>query len=123
MANGAFQNCNKLTTVDLTSCNKLKSVLNFVFENCTELADITMPDSITSIGNSTFQKCTGLTTFKLPSNLTSIGSYTFYNCTGLTKVTYKGTTYTSKRMLLNDLQSNNVEITGSEPFGNTGLGA
>ena len=95
---GAFVGCSGLKTVDLTSYSKL-----------------------TSIGDGAFAGCTGLTSITIPERITLIGSYTFDSCSSLTEVTYKGKIYTSKRELLNDLRSNNVE-TGSYAFDNTGLG-
>ena len=98
IGSGAFAGCSGLKTVDLTSYSKL-----------------------TSIGDSAFKDCTGLTSITIPERITLIGSYTFDSCSSLTEVTYKGKIYTSKRELLNDLRSNNVE-TGSYAFDNTGLG-
>ena len=98
IGDNAFVGCSGLKTVDLTSYSKL-----------------------TSIGDSAFKDCTGLTSITIPERITLIGSYTFDSCSSLTEVTYKGKIYTSKRELLNDLRSNNVE-TGSYAFDNTGLG-
>ena len=117
----AFEGCTGLKTVDLTSYSKLETIGDHTFNNCPSLTSITIPDSVTSIGYGAFVGCSGLTSITIPERITLIGSYTFYNCSSLTEVTYKGKIYTSKRELLNDLQSNNVE-TGSYAFDNTGLG-
>ena len=85
------------------------------------IESVEIPDSVTSIGSGAFVGCSGLTSITIPERITLIERYTFYNCSSLTEVTYKGKIYTSKRELLNDLQSNNVE-TGSYAFDNTGLG-
>ena len=118
---GAFVGCSGLKTVDLTSYSKLTSIGDGAFAGCTGLTSITIPDSVTSIGSEAFTDCTGLTSITIPERITLIGSYTFDSCSSLTEVTYKGKIYTSKRELLNDLRSNNVE-TGSYAFDNTGLG-
>ena len=113
--------CIGLKTVDLTSYSKLETIGDHTFEDCTGLTSITIPDSVTSIGFEAFRGCTGLTSITIPERITLIGSCTFYNCSSLTEVTYKGKIYTSKRELLNDLRSNNVEP-GSYAFDYTGLG-
>ena len=47
-------------------------------------------DKVTSIANSAFLNCTSLTSVTIPDSVTSIGSSAFNNCTSLTKVNYLG---------------------------------
>ena len=74
---GAFQNCNELTTVNLSE--GLEAISNQAFSNCTKLASITLPNSVTTIGQIAFSGC-ALTTINIPDNIKSIGASAFYEC-------------------------------------------
>ena len=63
---------------------------------CTD-ADIVIPekssdgDKVMSIGNSAFFDCTGLTSITIPDSVTSICGYAFKGCDALTDVWFTGT--------------------------------
>ena len=56
------------------------------FHNCTKLTSVTIPSSVTSIGSYAFYGCTKLTSVTVPSSVTSIGNNAFEGCNGLNYV-------------------------------------
>ena len=52
-----------------------------------QLKDIQFGDKVKSIGNKAFYECTGLTSVILPNNIISIGESSFQNCSNLLSVT------------------------------------
>ena len=81
----AFQNCTGLTSVTIPE--SVSSIKSGAFDRCTGLSSLTIPDSVTFIGNEAFWCCSCLTSITIPENVTSIGRATFYNCYGLTSMT------------------------------------
>ena len=63
----------------------IKSLSNYMFQNCSKLTSVTLPESLTSLGTYAFYNCSALTSIKLPANLTEIGNYSFYG-SGLTTI-------------------------------------
>ena len=80
----AFMNCSSLTSINLSST--LTSIGNNVFWNCSSLTSIDIPEGVTSIGNNVFSGCSKLTSINLPSTLTSIDHSAFFNCSKLTSI-------------------------------------
>ncbi|MBR2836642.1 MAG: leucine-rich repeat domain-containing protein [Coriobacteriales bacterium] len=79
--NGAFENCTKLTSVEVVDgCAYLPST---IFRNCTALTAIDLPQSITSIGDSAFNNCTALASLSMGDRVSSIGNKAFSGCTAL----------------------------------------
>lgn len=107
IANNAFKNCKKLTSVTMgenvtsigksafSGCIKLKTV-NFgkrlvligesAFSGCKVLSKANLPASVVTIGKSAFSGCTKLKSVNLGKNVTTIGDKAFYKCTALSKV-------------------------------------
>ena len=80
----AFYNCTSLDNISLNSTS-LKTVGAYAFNKCNNLQTITLT-SATTLGNYAFAECVNLKTANLPASLTSIGNYIFYNCTKLDTV-------------------------------------
>jgi hypothetical protein len=57
---GAFQNCNKLTNINL---NKVVKIPNNCFEGCTSLTNLEIP--ATEISDYSFQNCPKLNSVKI----------------------------------------------------------
>lgn len=116
IANYAFYNCKKLTSITIpntvifighyafSGCSGLNSITigngvtgiyDYAFYGCSGVTDITIPDKVTNIGESAFYGCSGLTSIIIPCRVTSIGDYAFGNCTGLETVNWKATACTT----------------------------
>ena len=80
----AFQNCSKLTSIDIPS--SVTSIGDAAFQGCDSLTSINIPSSVTSIGNNAFQGCSSLTSVTIPNSVTSIGNEAFDVCSGLTSI-------------------------------------
>lgn len=85
VGNGAFTNCDSLTSAVLPS--GITTMGNGVFSGCATLASVTIPDSVTSIGNETFAECPYLSSVTLPSGITTIPESTFQLCVRLQNLT------------------------------------
>ena len=83
--NSAFYGCSRLTTVTIP--NSVKIIGSSAFKNCSGLTSFVIPDSVTSIGSSAFAGCSGLIAITFPKSVTSIGGSAFYGCSGLTSIT------------------------------------
>ena len=85
IGNGAFVNCNLLTSITIP--NSITSIGDGAFFGCSGLISIKIPDNVISIGSSAFQNCSGLTSVTIGNSVTSIGNIAFSNCTSLTSIT------------------------------------
>lgn len=85
VGNGAFSNCDSLTSAILPS--GITTMGTGVFSDCATLASVTIPDSVTSMGNETFAECPYLSSVTLPSGITIIPESTFYLCVRLQNLT------------------------------------
>jgi hypothetical protein len=54
------------------------------------LSDVTIPDRVRSISDNAFTNCTGLTHITIPDSVTSIGNNAFYYCLKLTSAYFFG---------------------------------
>ncbi len=110
IAEGAFNNNKKLTTIAVSSTIKTVGAYAFdscealesfdistitslgegAFKDCKALTSVVISDSITDIPAYCFQKC-GITTLTLGTNVKSIGEGAFSDCYNLTDVYYYGT--------------------------------
>ena len=76
LAEGLFNGCTKLVSVDLSSFELTAISANF-FKGCSSLTTVVLPATITSIGENAFSGCTNLATLTLPKNLTALGAGAF----------------------------------------------
>lgn len=89
ISNGAFKNCDKLTSVTIP--DSVTSIGEAAFLGCDNLTSVTIGNSVTSIGQSAFSGCTGLKSVTIGNSVTSIGSYAFSGCSGLKRINFNGT--------------------------------
>ena len=67
----------KSKSSDITSCkihNDTVFIANLAFDNCTKLTSIIIPEGVKSIGDSAFNGCTSLTQLTLANSVTEISS-------------------------------------------------
>ncbi len=144
IAEGAFENCNKLTRITipdsvtyigkecfvnasaLTSV-RLSSNINKLrdesFRGCKSLQSITIPSSVRTIENRVFERCQSLKRISLPDSVASIGYNTFSGCVSLTsarlsKKIYNIPSCTFRNCISLKTVNNaaNVETIGSRAF-------
>ena len=72
-----FYQCKNLQEVVFEEGSKLKTIGNWVFDGCSNLAKINLPEGLNSIGCNVFFKCTSLKNIQLPSGLEKIGTECF----------------------------------------------
>ncbi|MGN0845364.1 MAG: leucine-rich repeat domain-containing protein [Kiritimatiellia bacterium] len=85
--NGILTDVDLNGETDATIPNRVTSIGDRAFYNCTSLTSVTIPTSVTNIGKRAFFGCSGLTNVTIPSSVTRIGDWAFFNCSGLTDVT------------------------------------
>ncbi len=66
--------------------NRVKSIGDFAFDDCSSLTSVTIPDSVINIGNYAFHECSGLTFVTIGNSVTNIGHDAFRGCRGLTSI-------------------------------------
>ncbi len=84
IADGAFEDCTKLTKVTIPA--SVKTIGESCFENATSLRSATIGNGVTKIPEDSFYGCSNLTSVKLPAKVTSIERYSFGNCQKLTHI-------------------------------------
>ena len=76
------------TLENLTLGEKVTSIGDNAFGNCTSLKSVTIENGLTAIGQLSFQNCSALLEINIPSTVESIGYKSFDGCTSLEKVTF-----------------------------------
>ena len=82
---GGFENCSKLKNVTLSK--KMTTIESGTFFKCKNLKNIKIPEKVTSIGDMAFMCCNSLEEIKLPKNITELNAMTFAYCTNLKSIT------------------------------------
>ncbi len=85
IGNCAFGDCSNL--INITIGSSVKSIGSYAFYECTNLTNVIIPDNITSICNNAFEYCTKLTKVVIGNGVTNIGNYAFWNCSKLASLT------------------------------------
>ena len=83
-----YNNCTRLTVIEIAGVAEGFSFSSYTFRNCTALQSFCIPEGVTSLPNRMFENCTSLGAVYLPSTLTAINSgsndhATFKNCKSL----------------------------------------
>ncbi len=104
--------------------NKVTSIGDYAFYDCTELRTVSIPNSVKSIGESAFWGCRRLTSVTIPNSVTSLSPYgggPFGNCANLITVTINSNailsqTFSPFKYTLRDFFGSQVEnyIIGNE---------
>ena len=85
IGNNAFNNCRRLTTIEIPE--SVRSIGDSAFYGCRNLDCISIPSRVISIGNATFYGCENIKSLILPKCVTWIGDYAFGNCCRLSYFT------------------------------------
>ena len=80
---GAFQECKKLTSVELAK--GITKIQNSVFEGCSSLSSVKIPSTVDTISRRAFANCTSLIEITIPEGVKTIKSEAFIGCKNLTK--------------------------------------
>ena len=84
---GAFNNCTRLTHVNLADCYVLEEIEYKLFCGCTSLSKIAIPPAVMRIKDQAFEGCSLLAIADLgEGRLEVIGSEAFYRCTSLREI-------------------------------------
>lgn len=88
IGDSAFEGCTSLKTVSFKRGTELKNIGKKAFYKCTSLAKIIIPQTVETIQDSAFDGCKKLTTvtFQSGSELRSIGQKAFAGCIALRKI-------------------------------------
>ena len=84
IADDAFNNCTRLTSVKLPK--KLTAIGKRAFSGCRAMKTLTLPEGITTIGEEAFNDCRLLATLVFPNGLTTIGKCAFSGCAAFTEI-------------------------------------
>lgn len=106
---GAFANCDKLSTIVLPSkvrtiygeafsgCTALKTITlplslkeikEYAFYNCSALKSVTLPNSLNFLGDCSFALCASLDSIAIPEKIANIGTAAFYGCKNLGSISF-----------------------------------
>ncbi|MGN0155335.1 MAG: cellulase family glycosylhydrolase [Lachnospiraceae bacterium] len=113
IAEGAFKNNTKLTTIKLGS--DIKTIGAGAFYGCKKLKNVTIGNNVTTIGDKAFYKCTALTKIIIPSEISVIGKQAFYGCKNLRNIIIKTTKLTSGKVGSNAFKGINKKASVKVP--------
>lgn len=86
----AFKGCTRLSSADIPEG---VTIIDRIFEDCTNLERVTIPASVTRIESLAFNHCSKLAhvTFAEGTQLTHIAQFAFQSCDALKEITFGGT--------------------------------
>lgn len=113
----AFANCSALTTINVP--DGVTSIGFQAFAGCKNVININIPEGVSFLASKAFSGCK-ITQVNIPSSITEIRSGVFAGCEKLTSIKYKNKEYSSKKQILDALESNHV-ILGDYIFDFTAL--
>jgi hypothetical protein len=93
--------------------NGTTAIANGAFDNCAKVTGITIPEGVTMIGGGAFRNCTGLTSLTIPASVENgLSGSSFVGCTGLTaiNVAAANTRYSVQDGVVYDTGKNNLLI-------------
>ncbi len=85
----AFDYCPNLASITIPS--SVTEIGSYAFAYCDKLTTVTILNGMTSISDGTFSGCSNLASITIPSSVTEIGSYAFSSCSNLASITVKWT--------------------------------
>lgn len=73
----AFDNSD---VVSVTIPNRVESINDYAFQNCSSLTSVSIPNSLSSIGDYAFRNCCNLSSVTIPNSITSMGESALQGC-------------------------------------------
>ena len=99
------------------------TIVNYAFDNCTNLVNIDFPNSVTTIGACAFLNCSNLTNLNISNTVSYIGEGAFCGCESITDIiipdsvaTIEASTFIRCSNLKNITLGKNVRKIGEEAF-------
>ncbi len=87
---GAFNGCSQLASVFFSKNSSLTTIEEDAFAGCGQLNDVILPDQLSSIKAGTFDGCGKLSSIYIPTSVQKIEADAFYLDTNLTILHYAG---------------------------------
>ncbi len=81
LANGVFQNCKKLESLNIPAT--VNVIDDAAFSGCASLKNISIPTAVMRINDRAFEGCSSLTSMTIPSNVSTVGLSAFKDCSAL----------------------------------------
>ena len=75
-----------ITETTYTIPPSVTTIMERVFDSCTNLISITIPEGVTSIGDHAFRNCFYLSNIIIPTSVISIGDGAFFQCSALISI-------------------------------------
>ena len=120
IGNGAFYGCKSLDSIELPDSIKeigrdafensglksvkidgnVKTIREYTFEDCVDLASVTISAGLKEIGESAFLGCTNLDSVTIPSTVYQIDANAFKDCEKLSTINYSGTQDSWKKITI-----------------------
>lgn len=88
IGNGAFTDCDYLTSVIIPNC--VTAIDVYAFWNCASLISIKIPNSVLRIESWAFSDCDALTEVTISDGVSFVGTWAFEFCDSLTAIIFEG---------------------------------
>ncbi len=82
----AYSGPSELIVPETINGQRVLSLSDGCFENCTSLTTVILPESLESIGKHAFRGCSAIRGIEIPESVDRIGIEAFYGCTALEAV-------------------------------------
>ena len=76
----AFEQCEKLKTVEFSTNSQLETIEERVFSNCVSLKSIVLPESLVRLEKKVFEGCSNLSMIQIGNKVEKIGDHLFVKC-------------------------------------------
>lgn len=84
----AFQNCEKLEYINLSSCTALKFIESNAFDGCVNVKYLILPPNLENISESSFKNLKLIKSVEIPASVIFIENSAFSNCENLCQIQF-----------------------------------
>lgn len=91
--------------INLVVPETVKSISDYSFNNCTNIASLTISDSVETIGKCAFSGCSRLAYIEIPNSVTLVADGAFNGCSGLKSLSYNSNAIGSQFNNISALES------------------